>query len=269
MTISILGCGWFGLPFGQRLVTLGYTVKGSTTSKDKLSLLHKSGITPFLLNLSPAAFGEIDKTFFDCDILLIAIPPKLRSSSQADYLDGIGKAIHYINEHSVRNVMFVSSTSVFGDENRNVNENDTTTPDTDSGKVLVIAEQLLRAQTNFTTTVVRFAGLIGPGRNPGRFFAGKTNIPNGRAPVNLIHLDDCCGVCVTIIQSMVLGHVIHACSPHHPQKQEYYTRASKQSGLPEPQFVDELMHWKIIETTNSDKLLSYQYRIHIANFNVE
>jgi len=69
----------------------------------------------------------------------------------------------------------------------------TDTDGVDAESALYRSEQLFHENTNFQTTVIRLAGLIGPGRNPARFFAGKTNIPNGNAPVNLIHLDDCIG----------------------------------------------------------------------------
>ena len=38
-TITILGCGWLGLPLAQTLVKEGYSVKGSTTTEDKLEVL--------------------------------------------------------------------------------------------------------------------------------------------------------------------------------------------------------------------------------------
>lgn len=30
-TVSILGCGWLGLPLAEQLLAEGYSVKGSTT----------------------------------------------------------------------------------------------------------------------------------------------------------------------------------------------------------------------------------------------
>ena len=53
MKISILGCGWLGLPLGKFLVEKGHVVKGSTTSEDKISLLSSMGIVPFLIKFSP------------------------------------------------------------------------------------------------------------------------------------------------------------------------------------------------------------------------
>ena len=37
--ISIMGCGWLGLPLAAQLVKAGYNVKGSTTTPEKLEVL--------------------------------------------------------------------------------------------------------------------------------------------------------------------------------------------------------------------------------------
>jgi 3-hydroxyisobutyrate dehydrogenase-like beta-hydroxyacid dehydrogenase len=49
--ISILGCGWLGLPLAKTLLENDFSVKGSTTSNDKLSLLENLGIQPFIIAL--------------------------------------------------------------------------------------------------------------------------------------------------------------------------------------------------------------------------
>jgi len=43
------------------------------------------------------------------------------------------------------------------------------------------------------------SGLVGRERKAGRFFAGKRDVPEGNAPVNLVHLDDCMGVVEALI----------------------------------------------------------------------
>ena len=50
-TISVLGCGWLGLPLAEYLMGKGYQVKGSTTNQSKLSLLENKGITATWLDL--------------------------------------------------------------------------------------------------------------------------------------------------------------------------------------------------------------------------
>ena len=50
--ISILGCGWLGFPLAKALVSKGFSVKGSTTSDEKIAVLKNAGIEPFLIALS-------------------------------------------------------------------------------------------------------------------------------------------------------------------------------------------------------------------------
>jgi 3-hydroxyisobutyrate dehydrogenase-like beta-hydroxyacid dehydrogenase len=49
--ISILGCGWLGLPLAKSLLAKSYEVKGSTTSENKLEVLINAGILPFQIQL--------------------------------------------------------------------------------------------------------------------------------------------------------------------------------------------------------------------------
>jgi nucleoside-diphosphate-sugar epimerase len=106
----------------------------------------------------------------------------------------------------LQKVIFISSTGVYADLNMEVNELTDPQPDTVSGKILYEAEELFRQQIKFKTTIIRFGGLIGLGREPGRFFAGKKDIPNGLAPVNLIELNDCIGITEAILNKNAFGY---------------------------------------------------------------
>ena len=48
--------------------------------------------------------------------------------------------------------------------------------------------------------ILRLAGLVGPGRHPGRFFAGKS-APDGQHGVNLVHLEDVIGAIELLLQA--------------------------------------------------------------------
>ena len=52
--ISILGCGWLGLPLGEHLVREGQAVRGSTTTPARLSELAARDIEPFRIDLGEA-----------------------------------------------------------------------------------------------------------------------------------------------------------------------------------------------------------------------
>ncbi len=45
-TVSILGCGWLGLPLAKALIKKGFIVKGSTTAEEHLEQLRTEGIEP-------------------------------------------------------------------------------------------------------------------------------------------------------------------------------------------------------------------------------
>jgi nucleoside-diphosphate-sugar epimerase len=260
MTVSILGCGWYGLPLAKTLVAKGINVKGSTTSAGKLETLAETGIKPFLIDLS-ADDAAYNSEFFTCDVLVIAIPPKSRAGEGAEYVLKLQRVINAINQNKIQKVILISSTGVYADLNMEVNELTDPQPDTISGKILYEAEELFRQQIKFKTTIIRFGGLIGPSREPGRFFAGKKDIPNGLAPVNLIELNDCIGITEAILNKDAFGYTFNACSPHHPPKFAFYTKAAAKAGLEQPEFVSELKEWKVINSINVDRVLGYQYKI--------
>jgi nucleoside-diphosphate-sugar epimerase len=253
-----LGCGWYGLALAKALLEDGMQVKGSTTSPQKMDALAAGGIEPYLVNFS--ADGEkYDTDFFNCDVLLIAIPPKARSGEGANFIPKIRGMINAINQHLIKKVIFISSTAVYADLNTEVDENTDPQPNTEPGSILLTAESLFRNKTSFKTTIIRFAGLIGPARNPGRFFAGKKNVPNGEAPVNLIHLDDCVGLTKAILEKDAFGYLFNGCSPNHPTKSDFYTQTAVNAGLEKPEFINELIEWKIVKSVNAGLILNYHF----------
>jgi nucleoside-diphosphate-sugar epimerase len=120
INISILGCGWYGTALAKTLVNAGYHVKGSTTSPQKLEALVAEGIEPYLVNFLPED-ENYDAGFFNCDVLLIAIPPKSRSGEGANYIYKIQRIISTAKQQGVKNVIFISSTGVYADLNNEVN----------------------------------------------------------------------------------------------------------------------------------------------------
>lgn len=254
--ITLVGCGWLGLPLGQHLVQKGYQVKGSTTSLIKIPLILQANIEPFLVHLNPALSGDRLNDFFDSDLIIINIPPK------GDYSNYVKKAIELRNaivRNGIKEVLFISSTSVYAEDNFAVNESTVAKPDSYGGKAVLDAENIFRYAGEFHTTIIRFAGLIGPARHPARFFSGKKGITNGKAPINLIHLDDCIGIITHILEKDDREAIYNGCSLTHPEKQLFYTTAATQASLPTPEFIDELASWKLVNSLN---LLNsnYQYQ---------
>ncbi|RZL41600.1 MAG: SDR family NAD(P)-dependent oxidoreductase, partial [Pedobacter sp.] len=164
--ISILGCGWLGLPLAEHLIEKGFVVKGSTTSENRLLELKKKQINPFLIELLPQEIlGDFEGFLKGSKILIIDIPPKLRSENSVSFVSKIKNFIEKaVLNSSVENVLFISSTSVYGEEAINVTEETPENPATLSGKELLETEHFLQQQTAFKTTILRFGGLVGTNR---------------------------------------------------------------------------------------------------------
>lgn len=256
--ISILGCGWLGVPLAQELINGGYQVKGSVTSPEKLEMLEREGISPFRVVLGPERTEISDPAFFDCDVLIISIPPRRIDGIEAIFPQQINQLIPEIRKHNIPKVVFISSTSVYPENLLTARETDENLPDKPSGKALVIAENLLKNEGSFQTTIVRFGGLIGADRNPARFLLrSKAAVSN--TPVNLIHLDDCIGILISVIEQEVWGETLNACSPEHPYKKDFYAQAAQISGLPEPLISDARESYKIVDSSKLIRLLNYRF----------
>lgn len=246
--ISILGCGWLGFPLAKAALKEGFAIKGSTTSVQKIPTLENAGIHSYLLALDSTTVPDLFSDFLiGSQTLIIAIPPKLRGKNK-DYSDAVNNSfvkkienlVPFIEKSAVENVLFISSTAVYGEANEVVDENTIPVPVTESGKQLLEIEQLLLANTDFKTTILRFGGLIGEDRNPARFLAGKENVPNPDAPINLIHLEDCIGIILKIIASQTWNTTLNAVAPFHPGRKEYYTqKAIAENSIP-PSFNQEI-----------------------------
>jgi nucleoside-diphosphate-sugar epimerase len=90
--------------------------------------LQNSGIEPYLIDLSPTAV-TIDRNFFECDILWISIPPKASIRAMApNILLKIERLIGFIKGYHIKQVVFISSTGVYGDSNNEVTELETPKP---------------------------------------------------------------------------------------------------------------------------------------------
>lgn len=268
--ISILGCGWLGLPLAKKLIEEGHSVNGSTTSENKLSIFKDLGINPYLVMLESESISETITDFLaKSEILIIDIPPKLRGNTasfptplEMTFVKKIKNLITFIEKSTVKKVLFVSSTSVYGDENGVITEETDPNPDTESGKQLLLAEALLQNNQNFETTILRFGGLIGEDRQPVKFLAGKENLENPDAPVNLIHQNDCIGMIQEIINQSKWREVFNAVAPFHPVRSAYYTQKAIDLNLALPKFSSEKSNIKkIISSKKIENILNYNFQL--------
>jgi nucleoside-diphosphate-sugar epimerase len=245
-SVSILGCGWLGRPLGQHLVSRGLTVRGSTTTPEKVNVLRQDGIEPVLLTLDPDLGDSDPGALFESDLLVLNVPP---SREGDDVRRRHRRQVEAVRDAAVAGavewVLFASSTGVYPHVEQAVTEDDLPPgrPDAlpgarrSTGEALVDVEGLLMNETpELDVTIVRLGGLYGGDRNPGRFLAGRTDVSKPKSPVNLIHRDDAVGVFAALLEQDVRGEVFNACADEHPTRDVFYPRAAEATGLEPPTF---------------------------------
>ncbi len=242
--ISVLGTGWLGKPLAISLMKEGFSVKGSTRTQDKIQDLESLGIEAFIVDIED---DEEFDLFLHSDILIINITSK--------DIEAYERLIEQIEQSTIQKVLFVSSTSVYPNTNSVVTEDNKTVD-----KPLTHIEDLFRKNTFFETTILRFAGLFGPGRHPGNWFGGGRSIPQPDGFVNMIHQEDCIEIIHEIIAQDCWNITLNACSNHHPTRREFYTNAKHSLGLEVPSFTEtDKPLYKIISSKKLQQVLDYEF----------
>ncbi|WP_165822016.1 NAD(P)H-binding protein [Hymenobacter edaphi] len=260
-SIAVLGCGWLGLPLARALAGVGHAVAGSTTTADKRPALAAAGIRPHLLRLGPeTTAADLAPLLAGAAVLVSSVPPSRAAANRSAYAAALQPVAAALADSSVRHVVFVSSTGVYPDEPRPMTEADAVAS-AEAENHLLRAEAVFRQPgQGWQTTVLRLGGLMGPGRAPGRFLAGRTDLPQPAAPVNLLHLDDAVGVIRAVIEQGVWGRTLNVCAAGHPPRQQFYQAAAAQLGLPAPQFRPDETGGKLIRTAQLRGAVAYGFR---------
>ena len=174
--ISILGCGWLGLSLGSFLVKSGFKVKGSTTSDDKLDPIKRKSIDGYILRLNETGIsGHYSECLQGSETIIINIPPGLRKNPSKNHVEEIKHLVTEIEKKHIKNVLYISSTSVFANESHFPTITNLTLPNasSNSAQQLIEIEKILRNNTNFSTTILRFGGLFDHERHPATYLSGR------------------------------------------------------------------------------------------------
>lgn len=265
--ISILGCGWLGFSLAKRLLGSGITsiVKGSTTSEAKLDQFAGAGIDGYLMPLNPEAGLDlsISDPFFDSDIIVIAIPPRMSQNVAGNYSAQMRMVAGAIRQSPAKEVVFVSSTGVYRDLSQTAVEPDVQLPEHSAQPEMVAAENAIAAlRPEKTVTILRLSGLLGYDRIPGKYVQGQKDMTTGDIPVNYIHRDDAAGIIQAIIQQGIQNETFNITAPFHPTRSEVYVDSCAQFGWEAPTFRIPEQHpaFKLISGNKFEKAYRYEFK---------
>ncbi len=226
-TWAIIGLGWLGESLAQRL---------------KENNIHYWGTHKLSFD-----FTKDDLPATSHDILFLNTPP-LKNLAASDYLKKISNS-------KAQRIIFISSTSVFGESHTDVDESTPPIPDTDSGKWLWEMEQALRKHYGEKLLVVRPGGLIGGERHPARHLSGRKELAGGRDCINLVHRTDLISLILAAPKEQTL---LHAVSSHHPTRAEYYALWCERLNLAAPEFIDESVSKRRVNSCLGEQLIQWQ-----------
>lgn len=231
--VLIAGCGFVGGALATELVASGDRIWGLRRDVSKLP----EGVEPLRADLRQADL----KLPSDLDFVIYAAAAdgSDEAAYRATYLDGMQNVLAALGAQrgSIRRVLFTSSTGVYGQSDGAwVDEDSPTNPGRATGKVLLAAERLL-LDSGFRATVVRFAGIYGPGRR--RII---DQVRNGTATchageveyMNRIHRDDAAGVLRHVLEHRDPAE-LYIGADHEPTERCTFLRwLAAELGVPPP-----------------------------------
>jgi nucleoside-diphosphate-sugar epimerase len=267
-TVSVLGCGWLGLPLGEHLLSLGFKVKGSTTRESKLETLRTRGIEAYKINLIPELEADDIERFLDADTLFINIPPAARKYGTEHHPAQISNLLPYVQKSAVNNIIYVSSTSVYPNLNREMYEDEPLVSQNGSvdgvasvevNHTLLKVENMIRDIPAKNITILRPGGLIGGDRIPGKYVAGKQGLTTGGVPVNYIHPVDLVRIIGQVIEQDVWGKTFNVVAPEHPSRRQVYEKNAQMFGYEPAQYAEDNADFKIINGDRIVNRISYSF----------
>lgn len=235
--LVLCGCGWLGGYLASHFRS-NLTIYGTTRTEQKARELSAKGIKPVTFTLG----GSLDEllTIAPDSIFILNIPPGRRNTDLTSFTAAMTRLIRalYTNKPP-KQLIFISTTSVYGDLDGRITTHSPVQPNTASGEAHVLLEREVLKQAPETGYVLRLAGLTGPDRHPVNTLAGRT-LSGATQVVNLVHVEDVVRVIEALIRQQPATKLWQLCSNEHPMRGEYYPKLAEQLGLTAIEFTDEL-----------------------------
>jgi nucleoside-diphosphate-sugar epimerase len=233
MKIGILGCGYVGQACAVYWRNKNHFVSATTRQLEKVSFLQETANKIYLLQ------SHSLPTFLKSqEILLISVAPSFSDTYQTTYSNTIRNLKNCLpNAPLLRQIIYTSSTSVYGDHHGEwVDEHTMTNPLTENHLILEQAEKELMAlaSSERKICIFRLGEIYGPNRSIKeriiRFH--KQSYPGtGNSYTNLTHLTDIIRALDFAIEKELSG-IYNLCNDYHVPRQSLYQKICEQAALP-------------------------------------
>ncbi|MEZ6136880.1 MAG: sugar nucleotide-binding protein [Pirellulaceae bacterium] len=241
MKLLIVGCGYVGghvaRQYYEQFAACEPRVYALTRSTERVAELQSAQIQPLIYDWLADSQAQLPEV----DAVLVAVPhrevPPLGSQTHVRGLQNLLANL----PNCTKRLVYLSTTGVYGTcNNEQVDESTPVSPTRIGPQIAVAAESWLNENTpaHLESTVVRLAGIYGPGRLPlaDKLRAGEAlNVPR-QGHLNLVHVQDIASVLCQIF-SRSMQHQMYLFSDGQPVgREEFYRELARQCGVEDVQF---------------------------------
>ena len=237
-SILIVGCGFVGNEVVRQCRAANQRPVFALTRTDaRVDELRRAGATPVVGHWQdPATLTALPTV----DTIIVAVPHREDS--------GLGIESHVVglknlvqSQKSLRKLIYLSTTGVYGDAHDEVDEATPTQPTRIGPQIAVAAERWLAERfTAPQLAVIRLAGIYGPGRIPlaEKLRTGEALQVPQEGWLNLVHVADIAAMLLQV-SDKALKHSLYVFSDGNPvPRLDFYRALAKLCGVDEPKFAE-------------------------------
>lgn len=244
MNVAVIGCGYLGskvaLQFKKRKVHVTATTRNAARLEEIIQVAQKGELIPF---------NPDEKDFLPIvaanDLILISIAAGSIENYDSAYRITAQIFRQIARKIGPKRLIYTSSTSVYGDHHGKwVDETSDLLANTEQGKILIETEStyLSLEEYGWNVGVVRLAEIYGPKREISKKVASMEGRPlpgTGHQYTNMVHVDDCVGAILYLVDHRLNG-VYNVADEDHPLRKDFYETVAKKHHLSIPDWDPKL-----------------------------
>jgi len=236
----IIGCGYVGRRAADAWSQSGDGITVLTRSPEHAAEFQRLGWQAILGDVTqPDSVANLPAV--DTVLYAVGLDRRADQSQRDVYVGGLRNVLDSQAARSHR-FIYISSTSVYGQETGEwVDESSACLPTSDSGRVCLEAEQLLRREVP-EAIILRLAGIYGPDRLIARVESLRAAEPLAMNPngwLNLIHVEDAVAAIVASENRSTAGSTYVIADDRPNIRRQFYSQVASLVGAPAPIFLDQ------------------------------
>lgn len=229
----VIGCGYLGRRAAGLWTARGERVAALTRRNS--DALRATGLEPVVGDVTePSSLSALPPA--ETVLYAVGLDRAAGKPMRDVYVRGLENVLRALPR--IGRFVYVSSTSVYGQTAGEwVNESAPTEPVEESGKIVLEAEQLLRA-TRPDAIILRFAGIYGPNRllRKQPILKGEPLVGDAEKWLNLIHVADGATAVLAATERGAPGSTYNIADGGPVSRREFYSLLARVLNAPDAQF---------------------------------